>query len=121
MGVYPFLVSTLRSEPVSIPAVIVDPSAESRRELSCVVRHALQGVPVTLADNALTISNMLAVGHANARDPAGRLLNGRELFHPQTFELYMRGPHCVLVRSENGQAWTLHHTRCAAMTSQTSR
>jgi hypothetical protein len=104
-----------RSEPAGIPAVIVHPSAESRSELSHVIRNAFGGAPVTLADDALTTTNILSLEHANPRDPAGRPLNGRELSHPETFELFKRGSHCVLVRTRNGHAWTLRHARCAAM------
>jgi hypothetical protein len=78
-------------------------------------------VPVTLADDALTTSNIISLGHANIRDPAGRPLNGRELSRPETFELFMRGSRCVLVRLKNGHAWRLRHTRCAAMAQPASR
>ena len=78
-------------------------------------RKALHGVPVVLADDALTTSNLLAIEHANPRDSAGRPFNGRELSPPETFELFKRGSHCVLVRLKNGHSWTLHHTRCAAV------
>jgi antitoxin (DNA-binding transcriptional repressor) of toxin-antitoxin stability system len=120
LTVCPWLVVSARAEPANIPAVIVDPSAESRSELSRVVREALHGVPVTLADDALTTTNLLAIEHASPRDSAARRLNGRELSRPETFELFKRESHCVLVRSKTGHAWTLHHTRCAAVPRQTS-
>jgi hypothetical protein len=107
--------------PAGIPAVIVHPSAASRSELSRVIRHAFGGSPVRLADDALTTTNILSLEHANPRDPAGRPLNGRELSHPQTFQLFKRGSRCVLVRTSNGDAWTLRHARCAALPSEPSR
>jgi hypothetical protein len=97
------------------PAVIADPTAESRRELARIIHEALGEVPVTLADDALTGSSLLSLEHAQRRDPEGRLLNGRELRRPETFELFKRGSHCVLVRSKTGREWTLHHTQCVAV------
>ena len=78
------------------------------------VRGALGGAAVTLADDALTTSNMLSLEHANPRDLEGRPFNGRERSRPETFELFKRGRRCVLVRTKNGHAWTLRHTQCAA-------
>jgi hypothetical protein len=101
--------------PPLLPAVIVNPSAETRKELTRVMGHALAGIPVTLADDALTTSNRISLEHARPRDPAGRLLNGRDLSRPETFELFTRNSHCVLVHSRTGRAWTLHHVRCAPM------
>jgi hypothetical protein len=89
--------------------------------LSRVIRNAFGGAPVTLADDALTTTNILSLEHANLRDPAGRPLNGRELSHPETFRLFKRGSHCVLVRTKNGYAWTLRHARCAALPNEPSR
>ncbi|MEA3132649.1 MAG: hypothetical protein QOG17_495 [Gammaproteobacteria bacterium] len=121
VAAYALLVSPARSAPANLPAVIVAPTAESRAELSRVIRGALHGVPVTLADDALTTSNVISLGHANIRDQAGRPLNGRELSRPETFELFKRGSQCVLVRSKNGHAWRLHHTRCEALPQNASR
>jgi hypothetical protein len=118
LGLCPFLGFPAWSEPPGVPAVIVHPSAESRSELSRVIRNAFGGAPVTLADDALTTSNMLSLEHANLRDQAGRPLNGRELSHPETFRLFKRGSHCVLVRTRDGHAWTLRRARCAALPSE---
>jgi hypothetical protein len=94
------------------PAVIANPTGESRRELAGILAEALGGVPVTLADDALTGSNLLSLEHAVRRDPAGGLLNGRELMRPETFELFKRGSRCALVRMKTGREWTLHHAQC---------
>jgi hypothetical protein len=96
------------------PAVIADPTAESRRELAGIIHEALGDVPVTLADDALTGSSLLSFEHALRRDPEGRPLNGRELTRPETFELFKRGSRCVLVQSKTGREWMLHHLKCVA-------
>jgi len=97
------------------PAVIVDPSDASRTELARVVREALHGAPVTLADDALTTSNTLVIEHANPRDAQGLPLDGRSLYRPERFELFARKSRCVLVQSRTGRRWTLRHTTCVAM------
>jgi hypothetical protein len=102
------------ADPPGTPAVIVDPSAESRLELARVIHEAVGGMPVTLADDALTGGGLLTLEHARRRDPAGRTLNGREVTRPETFELFKRGSRCVLNQSKTRREWTLHHTRCIA-------
>jgi hypothetical protein len=97
------------------PAVIVDPSDASRTELARVVREALHGAPVTLADDALTTSNTLVIERANPRDAQGLPLDGRSLYRPERFELFARKSRCVLVQSRTGRRWTLRHTACVAM------
>jgi hypothetical protein len=94
------------------PAVISDPTAESREELVSIVRQALGERPVTLGDDALTGSSILSLERAARRDPDGRQRNGRDLSRPETFELFKRGAHCILVRSKDGREWTLHHAQC---------
>jgi hypothetical protein len=97
------------------PAIIVNPSDASRMELARVLRAALHGAPVTLADDALTTSNTLVIEHANPRDASGRPLNGRSLDRPERFELFARKSRCILVQSRTGRRWTLRYTACVAM------
>ncbi|MDP9014727.1 MAG: hypothetical protein M3O41_19115 [Pseudomonadota bacterium] len=113
LGLYLMGLPPAWSEPAGIPAVIVQPSADSRRELSRVIRSAFGGVPVPLADDALTSSSMLSLEHANPRNAAGQPFNGRELSRPDTFELFKRGSQCVLVRTKDGHVWRLRRVRCA--------
>jgi hypothetical protein len=108
----PLLCIAARPEPSDPPAIIVNPSEASRMELARVVREALHGAPVTLADDALTTSNTLVIEHANPRDASGRPLNGRSLDRPERFELFTRKSRCVLVQSRTGRRWTLRHTEC---------
>jgi hypothetical protein len=102
-------------EPVDQPAVIVNPSGASRRELARIVREALHGVPATLADDALTTSNTLIIEHANPRDSSGRPLNGRSFDRPERFELFTHRSRCMLVQTQTGRRWTLRHTACAVV------
>jgi hypothetical protein len=111
----PLLCISAWPDPSDPPAIIVNPSDASRTELARVVREALHGAPVTLADGALTTSNILVIEHANPRDASGRPLNGRSLYRPERFELFARKSRCVLVQSRTGRRWTLRHTACVAL------
>jgi hypothetical protein len=97
-----------------LPAVIVDPTPESREALAHAVRSALGGAPVTLADDALTAGSDLVVERAHHRDPQGLPANGRELGAPEHFRLVKRGGDCVLVHERGGERATLPATACAS-------
>jgi len=103
---------TLRSDP-DRPAVIVTPTAESRAALTQAVSAALNGAPVTLADDALTRESVLTIERTQRRDANGLLLNGRELGTPERFLLVKSGDQCVLVHERTGKRITLTATACA--------
>lgn len=84
------------------PAVITNPTAEGRAELLRVVRQALHGAPLTLADDALTRESALIVERAPARGPDGTPLQGRETGRPERFRLVRSGGRCVLVHEGDG-------------------
>ena len=96
------------------PALIAKSSAESRAELARVVSSALGGVPVTLADDALTRESELTIERAPLRDERGLLLNGRELGRPEQFRLLKVGADCVLEHQRTGQRWKLTQASCVA-------
>ena len=94
------------SERTELPARIVDPNSESRRELVSVVRGALNGSQVTIADNALTEASLLII------EP--KHLMGRDLRKPAHFQLLLRGSDCLLVHEETGARLPLTATVCVA-------
>jgi hypothetical protein len=94
------------SERTESPARIVDPSAESHRELVSVVRGALNGSQVTIADNALTETSLLII------EP--KHLLGRDLRKPAHFQLLLSGSSCLLVHEETGARLPLAETVCIA-------
>lgn len=94
------------------PALIVNPTAESRAALVQAVRAALNGAPVTLADEALTRESTLVIERAVRRDAAGRRVQGRELGLPERFHLVKSGASCVLVQERSGRRLVLEHTHC---------
>jgi hypothetical protein len=94
------------------PAVISAPTAESRAELARVVTAALNGQPVTLADDALTRDSVLMIERRTPPGPQGRAATGRTLEAPERFTLVLRGSRCVLVRATDGRAFDLDEARC---------
>lgn len=95
-----------------MPAVIDNPDAAGRAELLATVRKALGDVAVTLADNALTESNVLLIERVPRRNASGLLLNGRDLGRPQGFHLYLSGAHCVLKQDGTDRNWVLQRSKC---------
>jgi hypothetical protein len=104
----------VRSTPPDVPAVLTGPTAESRAELVRVVSHALNGVPVTLADDALTVESSLIVERTRRRDPQGRPLDGRETGRPERFRLVRSGSRCVLIHEGTERRFTLASADCSA-------
>jgi hypothetical protein len=94
------------------PAVIVDPTAESRAALAAAVGAALGGAPVTLAVDALTRSSTLTVERATP--PGASAAGGRDLGAPERFELVKQGDRCILVHAATGRTFVLARTACSA-------
>lgn len=95
-----------------MPAVFIYPDLETHRELRLTIARALNDAAVSLADDAMTRSPMLAMDHPNIRDPAGLPIDGRRIAKPATFMLYKQGRHCVIIDLQSKQQWTLPHGRC---------
>jgi hypothetical protein len=97
-----------------VPAVITSPTPEARAELLRVVREALGGVPVTLADDALTRTSTLIVERSLVRGPDGTRAQGREIGRPDHFRLVRSGGRCVLIHEESDRRFALSRVPCAA-------
>jgi hypothetical protein len=95
------------------PAVLTNPTAQSRAELSRVVSEALRGAPVRLADDALTQASTLVIERIMPRDAAGLPLNGREVEKPQHFRLIKHASHCILIQESTAKRWRLSAATCA--------
>jgi hypothetical protein len=102
-----------RSAQPDVPAVLTNPATESRAELVRVVSEAMNGAPVTIADDALTGDDALIVERAARRDAREMNLRGRETGRPEHFRLIKSGSQCVLVHTETGRRWTLTSATCA--------
>ena len=98
------LLSTCASAQPDVAAVIDKPTKESRVELAQAVSSALNGAPVTLADDALTQDSLLIIERARH--------SGRDLDKPEHFRLVKTGKHCALVHERTGKRTTLASTTC---------
>ena len=94
------------------PAVITNPSARSRAELVHLVSAALNGPPVTLADDSLTRDSTLIIERVQPRDAAGRPLDGRTLERPEHFRLVTHRSDCVLIHERTGKRQILRSASC---------
>ena len=101
-------------EQQELPAVITAPNSASRAELERVISSAFNGVPVTLADDALTRESVLTIEPARPRDAQGRPLDGRDPGRPEHFRLLKVASDCVLVHERTGQRWKLTQSTCTA-------
>jgi hypothetical protein len=106
-----FLLAT-PAQDADVPALIVNPTPESRAALSQAVSSALNRRSVTLADDALTRESTLVIERAVRRDASGLRVQGREPGLPERFRLVKSGGSCVLVHERTGQRFPLGHTRC---------
>src|ERR1700738_3035004 len=101
-----------QAAPPEVPAVIVHPTEESRAALAQAVSAALDGAPVTLADDALTKQSVLLLERGRRRDPDGHPLSGRDLGMAERFRLLKRGDQCILVHEASARRFTLPATQC---------
>jgi hypothetical protein len=84
-----------------VPALLVDPTPQSRAELSLAVQRALHSGPIPLSPEALTDSSLLPIDRMARRDSHGRLLNGLEIGRkPEVFRLVRSGNSCVLIHDD---------------------
>jgi hypothetical protein len=96
-----------------LPAVLTNPTAESRAELARRVSGALHGAPITIADDALTRDSTLIIERTRPRTADGVPLSGRETGRPEHFRLVKNGSRCVLVHERTGKRWTLKAATCS--------
>lgn len=96
------------------PALIAAHTEQSRAELRRVVAEAMNGQPVTLADDALTRDSTLTIERRTPPGEQGRAATGRTLDTPEQFRLVLRGRSCVLVRAADGREWPLREGQCVA-------
>jgi hypothetical protein len=104
--------ATMSGRP-DVPAVLTNPTAESRAELVRRVSGALHGAPITIADDALTRDSALIIERTPPRTADGVPLSGRETGRPERFRLVKNGSRCVLVHERTGKRWTLKAATCS--------
>lgn len=96
-------------------AVITHPDDQSRAEIRRVISQALNGAPLTLTDDALTIESTVIIEPVRRRDASGAPLDGRDLRKPQTFQLVKNGNTCILLQQGTKHRWPLKSVTCALL------
>ena len=93
------LAQSCASAQPEVAAVVDKPTAE----LAQAVSSLLNGVPVTLADDALTHDSLLIIEKQHT---------GRDLGKPEHFRLVKSANQCTLVHERTGRRVTLAATTC---------
>ena len=96
-------------------ALISNPTAATRTELSRAVTLAFDGVPVTLSDSAFTRESVLSVDRAAPPGLQGRVATGLTLERPARLRLVLRGARCELVRERDGRRFPLRDVACVPL------
>jgi uncharacterized protein YpmB len=95
-----------------VPAYVINPTNESRAELKKAVSKALNGIPVTLADDALTSDDRLIIERKRHVDAQGNVIMGLETEMPHQFRLVKNNGKCILINQANGNRMELSRTVC---------
>jgi hypothetical protein len=96
------------------PALIVEPDAASRAELTRALGELLGVERVTVAEDAFVGASELTFEQREPGALAPRVATGRTLEPPARVRLVLRGTACVLVREGGGRERALERTRCVA-------
>lgn len=98
---------------LDVAALRTNVDDRSTRELQGVVSSALDGVAVTIADDALTRESTLIIERGLRRSVGRSPELGRDLGRPNHFQLILDTRQCFLVHEETGLRWMLTDTQCA--------
>ncbi len=95
-----------------MPALITDPTDESRAALENALSEAFHDTEVTLADDALTQTSLLTIEVGARRTIENPPLRGRVLEEPTQFRLVKNGNDCVLIDLRDQSRHKLENTTC---------
>lgn len=96
----------------AVPALLTNPGAEVRQELSAAIQ-ALGGFSsVALADSDLTRSSELVMERLLPLEGRAERWQGRDLQLPQRFQLLTRNGECWLLHIPSGQRRRLLQAQC---------
>jgi len=102
------------SQANDVPALITNPTAKSRAEISETVSRALNGATVTIADDAFVRESTMVIERARPRALDGAPVPGRETLKPEHFQLVKNGSACVLLHEGSAHRFALASATCVA-------
>jgi hypothetical protein len=93
-------------------AVLMNPSAEVRQELSQAIVTLSGFSSVSLSETDLTHSSELVIERKHQRDGNGELLQGRDLELPQRYQLVLQDGQCWLQQMGGSKRELLKVAQC---------
>lgn len=93
-------------------AVLTNPGADVRLEISQAIIAMTGYSSVVLADQDLTQSSELVIERKHQRTANGELIQGRDLELPQRFQLVLQDGQCWLVQQKTTQRTLLKKAQC---------
>jgi hypothetical protein len=97
-----------------VPAIVVQPTDQSRAALQQAVSQALRRESVLLSPDALTQDSALIIEPVRTRDPQGQMIYDRNARAIEHFHLVRSGWRCILIREATQARYQLAHTHCKA-------
>jgi hypothetical protein len=94
------------------PAVLTNPGAEVKLEISQAILAMTGFSSVTLADQDLTQSSELVIERKHQKTASGDLIQGRDLELPRRFQLVLQSGQCWLVHQTTKQRVLLKKAQC---------
>lgn len=101
-------------EPADISALVAESTPASTTEIRDVVKKALPGRQILLANDAFTKSSLLIIERRHHERLEGTLSTGVPDEAPQRFRLVLDGEKCEIVHLNSGKRHALNRTRCRA-------
>jgi hypothetical protein len=102
----------MTSAQMATPAVLTNPSAEVRLEISQAIIAMTDFSSVTLADQDLTQSSELVVERKHQKTANGDLIQGRDVELPHRFQLVLQSGQCWLLHQATDQRLRLKKAQC---------
>jgi hypothetical protein len=102
----------MTSAQTSQAALLVNPGADVRQELSQAILTLSGFATVSLSETDLTRSSELVIERKHQHDGKGEMLQGRDLEMPQRFQLVLQDGQCWLQHLGSGKRQLLKVARC---------
>jgi hypothetical protein len=85
-----------------LPALLEQPSVETRLLLESAVGDLFNSQPIKLADNAFLEKSIVIIEPSQPKDHQGKLLEGREMREADTVSLLILNGECYVRHNQNG-------------------
>lgn len=103
------------------PAIISNPSAEVKAELTEKISLALNGTQILLANDAFTTSSQLTLTRKQHQTLQHGITMGRSVEHSaMIFELVKHNNHCYVVHAAKQTRFKLEKSKCQSVTHNTN-